>query len=49
MSHPPGRDEHDADLSSHAHDRRYTIFAVVFAAAVLIFAAISVSVVVLTS
>ena len=39
----------DAEPGAHAHDRRYKVFAVVFAAAVLIFAAISISVVILTA
>jgi hypothetical protein len=42
---------HSEDSPEHArtHDRRYVIFAIVMAAVVLAFAAISITVVVLTS
>ncbi len=39
-------DEHEHDRQ---HDRRYRIFAVAFGAAVLVFAAISISIVILTA
>jgi hypothetical protein len=48
MSDPEGGDTHDADDRA-VHDRRYKLFAVGLALVVLVFAAISITVVVMTA
>ena len=46
---PKSDRSHDPSLDSAMHDRRYKIFVAVFAAVILAFAAISITVVVITS
>ncbi len=48
-STPEGQADDSVSLERQRHDRRYKIFAVVFAVVVLLFAALSITVVIISS